>query len=78
MPTQADTPHSLVRRYEVCIIPFAAAKARKLREIKAVGKSLSAHLHYPRYSTLSQLPAAPDCTLFPLSRLASLQTSDTW
>jgi hypothetical protein len=40
MPTQADTPHSLVRRYEVSIIPFAAAKARKLREIKAVGTSL--------------------------------------
>ena len=37
MPTQADTPNSLVRRYEVCIIPFAAAKARKLREIKSVG-----------------------------------------
>ena len=37
MPTEADTPHSLVRRYEVSIIPFSSAKARKLREIKSGG-----------------------------------------
>lgn len=37
MPTKADTPNSLVRRYEVCIIPLSATKARKLREIKSGG-----------------------------------------
>jgi hypothetical protein len=46
MPTQADTPHSLVRRYEVAIIPPSGAKARKLREIKAVGKSSIAELSH--------------------------------
>ena len=37
MPTQADTPASLVRRYEVVFIPFSASKPRKLREIKSLG-----------------------------------------
>ena len=37
MPTSADTPRSLVRRYEVCIIPFSASKPKKLREIKSAG-----------------------------------------
>ena len=37
MPTTADTPQSLVRRYEVCIIPFSASKPRKLREVKSAG-----------------------------------------
>lgn len=37
MPTNADTPRSLVRRYEVCIIPFSASKPKKLREIKSGG-----------------------------------------
>jgi hypothetical protein len=66
MPTQADTPHSLVRRYEVCIIPFAAAKARKLREIKAVGTFDAVCYDSLRNSSYS------------LSSPAPLQTSATW
>lgn len=48
MPTQADTPASLVRRYEVSIIPFRAAQAKKLREIKSGGEFVSTclvHFH---------------------------------
>jgi len=34
-PIEDDTPASLIRRYEVSIIPERAEKARKIREIKA-------------------------------------------
>jgi hypothetical protein len=41
VPTRADTPLSLVRRYEVCIIPHSSSRPKKLREIKSAGKVLS-------------------------------------
>lgn len=39
MPMKADTPSSLVRRFEVSIIPFSASRAVKLREIKSGGNN---------------------------------------
>lgn len=35
----SDTPLSLVRRFEISIIPATSSKPRKLREIKAMGKT---------------------------------------
>jgi MCM OB domain len=37
VPVRRDMPAGLLRRYEVNIIPFFNERARKIREIKAVG-----------------------------------------
>lgn len=43
MPVRRDMPAGLLRRFEVNIIPSFTERARKIREIKAVGKEGTLH-----------------------------------
>lgn len=44
VPVRRDMPAGLLRRYEVNIIPSFSERARKIREIKAVGKECNPHV----------------------------------
>lgn len=51
VPVRRDMPAGLLRRYEVNIIPSFTERARKIREIKAVGKECTHHfINFPLVS----------------------------